>query len=144
MTRQLVQARRIANLREQRSERERREAAQRLRQQSADAEAAQAHLHRHAAQRAEAERLLIIDPADPQAQLWRMLSREREQAATHLADEAENSLVNAQGRARAAQSAHDRNIQRGLLLDQRITAGSALTIRIADERDADEVQGRVR
>lgn len=142
MTSQLAQARRIANLRERRSERERRNAAHRLRQQTAEADAAQSRLHRCAAQRAEAEYLLIASPADPQAQLWRMLSREQEQGAARASAEAEDSLIIAQGLARDAQQAHDRDTQRGQLLDQRLAAGAALTARLADDRDADEQQGR--
>jgi hypothetical protein len=142
VTTQLTQARRIASLRERRSERERRDAALRLRQQMAEADAAQSQLHRRAAERAEAERMLIADPADPQAQLWRMLSCEQEQGAARLAAEAEDLLITEQGSARAAQFAHDRNIQRGQLLDERIAAAVLGAAGRAEERDADELQGR--
>lgn len=142
MTTQLTQARRIAHLRERRSERERRDAAQHLRQQAAATDAAQMQLACRAAQRAEAEHLLIANPADPQAQLWRMLSCEHEQGAARASADAEDLLITARVQARAAQSAHDRNLQRGALLDQRIAAGAALTARLAEERDADERQGR--
>lgn len=142
MTTQLAQARRISQLRERRSERERRDAAQHLRQQAAAAEAAQMQLGRSTAQRADAEQLLIANPADPQAQLWRMLSYEQEQGAARASADAEDLLITAKVKARAAQCAHDRNLQRGALLDQRIAAGVALTARLAEERDADERQGR--
>ena len=139
---QLAQARRIAALRERRSERERRTAGQQLRQQAVAVDAAQTQLGRSTKQRAEAEDLLIANPADPQAQLWRMLSCEQEQGAARASSDAEAMLIIAQDQARAAQSAHDRHIQRGVLLDQRLAAGAALSARRAEERDADERQGR--
>lgn len=142
MTTQLAQARRIARLRERRSERERRDAALRLRLQTAEADAAQLQLHRRATQRAEAERLLITDPADPQAQLWRMLSCEQEQGAARDVAEAVDTLIAAQSQAHTAQASHDRYIQRGQLLDQRLASAAALKTRLIDERDADERQGR--
>ncbi len=142
MTAQLVQARRIASLRERRSERERRDAALCVREHSAEFEVAATRLHQQVSQRHQAEQMLIADPADPQALLWRMLSREQEQGAAHAAFEAEQSLVIARGNARSAQAAHDRNLQRGQVLDQRIAAQAAVHARRAEDRDADDLPGR--
>lgn len=142
MTDQLVQARRIASLRERRSERERRDAAQQVRQQSAEVDLANNCLRQQVTQRYQAEQMLIADPADPQALFWRMLSREQEQGAAHAASEAEQSLIIAQGEARSAQAAHDRNLQRGQLLDQRIAADAALNVRRAEDHAADDLPGR--
>lgn len=142
MTAQLTQARRIASLRERRSERERRDATLRLHRQTAEADAAQSQLQRRTAERAEAERLLIANPADPQAQLWRMLSCQQEQGAARTLVEAEALLITARGCARAAQVAHDRTTQRAQLLDQQLASAAARKAHSVEERAADELQGR--
>jgi hypothetical protein len=142
VTSRLADARRIAAIREHRSERERRACALQLRQQTAAVDAAQLRLQDSASQSAEAERLLITNAADPQAQLWRMLSHEQHRGAVRAVVEAEHSLIAAQQQARTAQAAHDRNIQRGQLLDQRLASEAALKSRLSDEREADERQER--
>jgi hypothetical protein len=142
VTSRLADARRIAAIREHRSERERRASALHLRQQTAAVDAAQLRLQDHASQSAEAERLLIANAADPQAQLWRMLSHEQHRGAVRAVAEAENSLIVAQQQARAAQAAHDRNIQRGELLDQRLASEAAFKARLSEEREAEEQQER--
>jgi hypothetical protein len=142
VTSRLADARRIAAIREHRSERERRACALHLRQQTAAVDAAQLRLQDHASQCAEAERLLIANAADPQAQLWRMLSHEQHRGAARAVAEAENSLIAAQQQARTAQATHDRNVKRGQLLDQRLASEAALKARLSDEREAEELQDR--
>lgn len=143
MTPRLDQARRISALRERRSERVRQEASLHARDCAARAKAAEEASQQRSQERAAAERLLIADPGDPQAQLWRMLARQEEQSAAEHSAQAETLLITAHNDAETARNSHERDCERTRLLDGRILAAAALEERLAEEREAEEMQSKL-
>ncbi len=144
MSDRLKQARRIAALRERRSERARQDASLRLGECAALADQAERIARNRSSVRMQAEQLLISDPADPQTQLWRMLATQQDRAACSAREEAEASLVTAHHDAQTARHLHERDCERARLLDGRIASAAAFADRLAEEREGEELQGRNR
>ncbi|WP_379553659.1 hypothetical protein [Qipengyuania sp. DGS5-3] len=143
MTNRLDQANRIADLRERRGERVRREAQVRRAQCEAHKAEADHALMLQTQMREEAEHLLIADPADPQSQLWRTVNREREVQAVTARYNSHEELVKACSEADLARREHERCCERSrVLADQMAQQQRAMMMR-ADEREADDLAERL-
>lgn len=110
--------RRIASVRERRAERERYAAHQRLdhvaaQRRNLEREAAEA---RHGAEDAECS--FVDDPSDPQALLWRQISRDRLSGALQRRSESVQQERRAQDQYDHARHLHERERERGKIVNR--------------------------
>ena len=137
MTQQLRQAARIAGLRERRAKRVRLEAKEVEAQRAFEAQKAHDHYQEEKARRESAEFMLLDNPADPQALLWRGVTEEKCDVARGDRADAYERLKEARTNLAEKRVIHERSIERGNIIGSQLQV-SLRTEALRREALADE------
>ena len=108
----------VCALRARRAERERRSALSTLLEAERSVRAAAEQQACEARCSSDAEAMLIADPADPQARLWRQIAADRLVGAKQRRGDAEQDRARAAARAFDARVAHERIAERARQVDE--------------------------
>lgn len=125
MTDQLRQANRIADLRERRAKRIRREAKAIEVQNRAEAQRAHDRYEQEKEQRGEAEFMLLSDPADPQALLWRQVADQNCADARAERSDAYERLKQSCEELAVYRKEHERAIERASIMSDQLLVEQA-------------------
>ncbi|MDY7098993.1 MAG: hypothetical protein SXU28_12715 [Pseudomonadota bacterium] len=139
--RRLSQARRIAEVKERRSERARIEAVHAETEATRRLELAANDRSAASRQKEQARSVFFQNSGDPQAEVWLIANEMREEQAVSAARIAEEKCLTARDNAQAARREHDRMRERSTLIETRIdTVARKIKTRESDRED-EEMQG---
>ncbi len=125
MSGQLQQATRIAELRERRAERLRREAKAAEAEKTAEAQQAHDIYRLEKERQANAEFMLLSNPADPQALLWRQVTEQNCDDAKAQRADAYERLSESRAHLAETRRAHERTVERTNIFGEKLQAERA-------------------
>lgn len=120
--RQLLQAKRIAELRERRDRRARIEAHRTLKQRESERDEADREMVRRTTQENAAKSVFFSNPADENNSVWLTASKEQKKAATQNRDSAEAERQTAAECAEISKQQHEKSNEKVSVLDNEIAA----------------------